>query len=222
MYEGIVKAVFALGRVTPNGVTPLGNVIVLNRDGLLVTAAHVTNHDDNNLVVIFPRNNSLSEYQNMSNLEIRYVEVKIKSVNPLYDICILEGANGTNLRGTSNLNITGLDNINVGEKLNVFGFPDLNFGRMILTKQETDLGAKVLIENTGFKVKYGVINLLSRQGQSGSPVIHNNNLIGILIGPYLPKQSGGISIGGIDPHTLHPATHIVSASYIEEMLEENV
>ena len=44
-------------------------------------------------------------------------------------------------------------------------------------------------------------------------------IAGILIGSYAPQVNGSISIGGIDPQTLHQTTHAISAEYIKEMLE---
>ncbi|MGN4545035.1 S1 family peptidase [Bacillus cereus group sp. MYBK95-2] len=220
-YSGLVNVVYTVGRITPNGIQPLGTATLLNKVNHLVTAAHVTNNDDNNLVIIFPKVGSLSDYQDMSNHEIRYAEVKIVATNPLYDLCILKLNDEYGMH--SNITISGLDSINVGDKVNLFGFPDLNFGRVILTKQETEIGAKILLENLGEKVKHAVINIQSRQGQSGGPVfsLNNSSLVGVLMGAYVPggRNGGAVIIGGIDPRTLHPATHIVSAEYILEMLD---
>ncbi|HDR3908888.1 MULTISPECIES: trypsin-like serine peptidase [Bacillus] len=222
-FSGVVNVVYTVGRITPNGILPLGTATLLNKMNHFVTAAHVTNNDDNNLVVVLPKVESLSDYQDMSSYqEINYLEVKIVATNPLHDLCILKLSNDK-IETSSTVTISSLDSLNVGDKVNLFGFPDLNFGRVVLTKQETEIGAKILLENLGEKVKHAVINIQSRQGQSGGPVfrLNSTNLIGILTGAYVPggKEGGGILIGGIDPRTLHPATHIVSAEYILEMLD---
>ena len=67
--------------------------------------------------------------------------------------------------------------------------------------------------------KFDVIQ--SRPGQSGSPIVipEKRAIAGILIGSYAPQVNGSISIGGIDPQTLHQTTHAISAEYIKEMLE---
>ena len=57
---------------------------------------------------------------------------------------------------------------------------------------------------------------------SGSPIIvpGSSSISAMLIGSYAPQvTNGGISIGGIDPQTLHQTTHAISAAYIKEMTE---
>ena len=92
---------------------------------------------------------------------------------------------------------------------------------MVLTQQDTSIGAKILIDSNGIKLKNIVLNIQSRPGQSGSPIVipEKRAIAGILIGSYAPQVNGSISIGGIDPHTLHQTTHAISAEYIKEMLE---
>ncbi|MCF6800073.1 serine protease [Bacillus sp. ET1] len=220
-FESIVKAVFTVARITPNGIKPLGTATLLNKTNHLVTAAHITENDDNNLIIIVSKNTSLSQYQDTVIKDIDYANVQIVAINPLHDLCILKvQENEGNI--SARVGISGLDQVNVGDKVTMFGFPDLNFGRIVLTQQETQIGAKILLENSGEKVKHAVVNLQSRKGQSGSAVFDDSlNIIGILVGSYVPhthKGKAGIEIGGIDPLTLHPATHIVSAEYIQEML----
>lgn len=40
----------------------------------------------------------------------------------------------------------------------------------------------------------------------------------MLIGSYAPQSSGSISLGGIDPQTLHQTTNAIPAEYINEMI----
>ena len=112
------------------------------------------------------------------------------------------------------------DTVHVGENISVFGYPHSNHGRMVLTQQDTSVGAKILISNSGIKLKNIVLNIQSRPGQSGSPIVipEKRSIAGILIGSYAPQVNGGISLGGIDPQTLHQTTHAISAEYIKEML----
>lgn len=203
-----------------NGSELLGTATLLNKSGHFVTAAHITGNDDSNLVILMPHINGLSQYQDTSIVEARYVNVRMVAINPLHDLCILKV--DTNEDYSSNINISSLEGVNVGDSVTMFGFPDLNFGKRVLTQQHTHVGAKILLENGGEKLKHAVINIQSRKGQSGSPVFNsvNLNLIGILVGSYAPNNGkGGILIGGLDPLTFHPATHIISAEYIRELMD---
>lgn len=44
--------------------------------------------------------------------------------------------------------LESLDNIPVGEKIGMFGFPHCVMGRRVLTYQETEIGAKMLLETS--------------------------------------------------------------------------
>ena len=112
--------------------------------------------------------------------------------------------------------------MHVGENISIFGYPHCDHGRMVLTQQNTSVGAKILINSSGIKAKNIVLNIKSRPGQSGSPIIvpGSSSISAMLIGSYAPQvTNGGISIGGIDPQTLHQTTHAISAAYIKEMTE---
>ena len=90
---------------------------------------------------------------------------------------------------------------------------------MVLTRQDTEIGARVLITSGGIKAKHLVLNVQARPGQSGSPIFRtfDGQLVGVLIGSYAPGGGGGISLGGVDPHTLHQTTHAVSSEYLSKM-----
>lgn len=120
----------------------------------------------------------------------------------------------------STMQLSSTDNIQVGQEVVVFGYPHSNHGRMVLTQQNTHVGAKVLIESAGLKFKNVILNIQTRPGQSGGPIINpqTREIVGMIIGSYAPKTNGGISIGGIDPQTLHQTTHAISAEYIKEMV----
>ena len=213
----IHSVVFALGRICPNGISLLGSCFLINRPNLLVTACHVTNNDDNNLVVCFPRNN-VDGYQDTSDHSVNYAPVRIVKSDPIRDICILEGKlNGA----SSNMEILGTDGIHPCDRLSIIGYPHCTQNRHVLTCQDATVGAKILIDSCGVKSKHIVINIQARDGQSGSPVFrdYDSKLVAILIGSYAPMGGGGISLGGIDPQTLHQTTHAISAEYINKMME---
>ena len=207
--------VYAVGRITPNGVSLLGTCFLIDHLGLFVTANHVANNDPLNLVVI-PANNQIDGYQDTSDKSVSYMRVDIKSVDPIHDICVLQSTKTIK----SNIVIGGADDVKVGEGLFILGYPHCTHGRLVLTYQDASVGAKVLIENVGLKTKNIVINTQTRPGQSGSPIFReaDSKLVGVLIGSYAPTANGGISLGGIDPQTLHQTTHAISSEYINSML----
>lgn len=182
----------------------------------MATAAHVTGNNDSGLVIILNKVNSIHDYQDTSNNEVKCIPAKIKEINPIADVCILE----ITIAMKSNLTLDSTDSVQVGEAISLFGYPHSDHGRMVLTQQDTIIGAKILIDSNGIKLKNIVLNIQSRPGQSGSPILipRKHAIAGILIGSYAPKVNGEISIGGIDPQTLHQTTHAISAEYIKEML----
>jgi V8-like Glu-specific endopeptidase len=210
------QVIYTVGRITPDGVNLLGTCFVLNQNGLFATTAHVTNNDENNLVIVVSSTTDLKTYQDTSNTQVQMLYAKIKNIDPVRDIAILEVDQPIN----SNINIVGADHVNISDEIAVIGFPHCNLGRQVLTFQKTIVGAKILIETSGIKSKHLVLNIQTRPGQSGSPVLNSENtlLVGMIIGSYVPGQGGGISLGGVDPHTLHQTTHAVSAEYILNMI----
>lgn len=213
---GLDKVIYTVGRITPNGVNLLGTCFLLNKSGLFATASHVTNNDNNNLVIFISGKTDLNSYQDTSNNQGNTVAATIYKVDPVRDICILKVYN----TAISNLKIGGADDIKVTENVGIVGFPHCVDGRNILTFQNTVVGAKVLIESSGIKSKHLILNIQTRPGQSGSPIfrLSDSKLIGMIIGSYVPGGGGGISLGGVDPHTLHQTTHAVSSEYILNMI----
>jgi hypothetical protein len=210
------NVVFTVGRVTPQGVNLLGTCFLLNKAGLFATASHVTNNDNSNLVIIISTNTDLNSYQDTANTQVKWVNAVIFKVDPVRDITILKIEQSI----FSNLQIGGTDDIKVTESIAIVGFPHCVNGRNVLTFQNTVVGAKVLIESSSIKSKHLVINIQTRPGQSGSPIFRmsDSKLIAMIIGSYAPSGGGGISLGGVDPHTLHQTTHAVSAEYISKMI----
>lgn len=208
-----------IGRITPKGVNLLGTGFLLNKPGLIVTCAHVIKNDDSNLVLVL-NSRRINDYQDTSDTSVQCINIKVKEINPFTDICILQIDDNVLRLPSSNIVIGGTDTIAVGENIYICGFPHCDHGRKILTRQNTSVGAKILLDSSGIKSKHIVLNIQSRPGQSGSPVFRQSDdkLIAMVIGSYAPAGSGEIIIGGIDPQTLHQTTHAISAEYIKEMI----
>ena len=189
VFSKMNEFVFPVGRITPTGVSLLGTSFLLGKPGYFATAAHVVKSDDNNLVIITPKIGTTSDYQDTSNHQVNYIPVRISTIDPFRDICILTA--GT--QAASNFNISSTDPVQTGEVVVAFGFPHADQGRMVLTQQRTEIGAKILIETSSIKSKHIVLNIQARPGQSGSPIFRINDfsLIGILIGSYAPGGGGG-------------------------------
>jgi hypothetical protein len=210
------QKIYTVGRITPTGVKLLGTCFLLNKQGLFATASHVTNNDNTNLVIFLNNNTNLTTYQDTSNNSGQTISVSIYKVDPIRDICILQVEQNV----FSDLIIGGSDDTNIGENVGIVGFPHCVNGRNVLTYQSTEIGAKVLIESSGIKSKHLILNIQTQPGQSGSPIfrLSDSRVIGMIIGSYVPNTGGGISLGGIDPQTLHQTTHAVSTEYINKML----
>ncbi len=159
----------------------------------------------------------MQHYQDTSLNRISYIKAKIKNINPVHDVCVLE----TSEPIQSSFKIGSTDDVFVGDNISLFGYPHCDHGRMVLTQQNSSVGAKIYIDSYGIKMKNIILNIQSRPGQSVSPIIvpDKKTINGILIGSYAPNISSGISLGGIDPQTLHQTTHAISVEYIKEMLE---
>lgn len=211
-------AAVPVGRLGPGGVDLLGTAFLLPQAGLLATASHVVGQDDTNLVVVFKAGSPdpLTTYQDTSDPAVQTIRARVKAFDAFRDLCVLE-IGGALAAGTA---VQGADAVSVGEELIVAGYPHANNGRMVLTLQRTDVGAKILIEAGGVKSKHLVLNVQARPGQSGSPVYRarDNVLVAVVVGSYAPGGGGAISLGGIDPHTLHQTTHAISAEYLMAMM----
>ncbi|MEK5272431.1 serine protease [Aeribacillus sp. FSL K6-8394] len=214
MFQNVV---FSIGRLIDSIYYPAGTCTLINKSNLLVTAAHVVNGSNENLFIRL-NTNYKSGYQDTTVQQSQLVPVKIEAIDPFRDICVLSLQGGQSVQ--SNLKLGTADIVNPGEEVVVVGFPHSNLGRIVLTQQTCEVGAKILLSSKNIKSKHLVLNIQARPGQSGGPVIRtlDGALIGILIGPYVPTLKGGIRLGDIDPQTLHQTTHAVSAGYIERMI----
>lgn len=209
------RGIFALGRNGPGGVQPLGTAFALDKPGHFATASHVVGLEDTNLVLAFTQIQSIHDYQDTADQTVRMLQVKIHASDPFHDLAVLIA----DVNVTTNLPIGGTDSAPVGTSVSSFGFPHADHGRLVLTRQDTEIGARILVESGGIKAKHVVLNTQARPGQSGSPIFRRDNgqLVAVLVGSYAPGGGGGISLGGVDPHTLHQTTHAVSAEYLRKM-----
>lgn len=200
---------------TEKVINMLGTGFLISNDGKIVTARHVVGNKTNDLVVLMPHIKNINEYQDTTDSSCKPVPAFIEDINPVTDICILK--TGLKVEGTLP-SLDSLDNIKVGDKIGMFGFPHCVMGRRVLTYQEAEIGAKMLLESSGIKSKYATINIQTRPGQSGSIVFNANTgtIVGLLIGAYAPNS--GVIIAGINPHELNQTSYCISANHIKEML----
>lgn len=206
---------FAVGRNGPAGIQLAGTAFALNKPGFFATASHVAGTDDQGLVLAFKKLSTVHDYQDTGDSSVQSFPVQIVAMDPFHDLAVLKADVGV----VSNITIGGADQAPVGFGISSFGFPHADHGRMILTRQDAEIGSRVLIASGGIKAKHLVLNTQARPGQSGSPVFRKTDgiLVGVLVGSYAPGGGGGISLGGVDPHTLHQTTHAVSAEYLSKM-----
>ena len=214
-FKLISTGVFAVGRRGPAGVQLLGSAFVLNKPGIFATASHVVGTDDTNLVLVSKLLPTLSDYQDTSDTSVKMLVAKLIAHDPFHDLAVLKADSPL----ASSIVPVGTDMALVGTPVSSFGFPHADHGRMVLTQQDAAIGARILIEAGGIKSKHVVLNVQARPGQSGSPVFRQSDgqLLAVLVGSYAPGGGGGISLGGVDPHTLHQTTHAVSAEYLGKM-----
>lgn len=210
------RLVSTVGRITPNHIELLGTAFMVSRDGKYVTAKHVIGDNHKGLVILTPHIHSINEFQDTSNNQCQPIDANVIEIDPLKDLAILKA----NLNYVGPMpELSGLEDVNVSEKIGIFGFPHCVEGRRVLTYQEAEIGAKILLNSNGVKSKHAVVNIQSRPGQSGSMVLSPrlDKVVGVLIGTYAPNGPG-IIVAGINPAELNQTTHIISSEYIREML----
>lgn len=213
----ISQGIFTLARAQASGAELLGTAFMAGPQHL-VTALHVTGGTDQNLVAVVPRIAALGDYQDTTSTDVKYAPVEIAQADPVRDLCVLKvpAASGWGF----NYRFGSTDETPPGTPVTTYGFPHADFGRMVLTRQDATVGARVLVGAHGLKNKHLVLNVQARPGQSGGPVFTRDGsaVVAVLIGSYAPGGGGGISLGGVDPATLHATTHAVSAEYLNGML----
>lgn len=193
----------------------LGTAVLLDKPGYLATAAHVVGMSDEGLFIASRCHEDLNAYQDGSNTSCKYWRTKIVATSPFHDLAILKADFDTHI----NLVIGGTDNALVGTAVSSFGYPHVGTGRMVLTQQNAEVGARIHLPSGASTAKYMVLNTLARPGQSGSPIFRRDNglLVAILLGAYAPHSGVGATINGVDPATLHQTTHAISAEYLKGM-----
>lgn len=216
------RGVCTIGRLASGGqgVILLGTCFAI-RNGLFVTAAHVVSDNQIGLVICQSRSTpNLYQYQDVSDRTISTMNATIMSFDPVRDICVLK----VNQVFDIMTDISHSDSLRIGDELFLLGYPHCTQSRQVLTYQTTTLGAKVLIETAGIKVKNIILNIQARPGQSGSPIFNRRTfqLVAILIGAWVPYRSQQLIFGtfedGVDPESLHQTTHAVSSEYLLNML----
>lgn len=219
-----IKLVCSIARVSDDKlkVTMLGTgFIVDNKNYLIAVPRHIVGDSDKGLCVVPSEINSINDYQDTTNTQVPYVNAKIYAIDNFRDITILKlnEKEVSSMPFFSNSIIGNFDNIDVGEKVDILGYPHCVEGRRVLTYQEATIGAKVILECNSIKSKHAVLNIQARPGQSGSLIYSKrlNQIVGMLVGTY--GSNCGILIGGINPGELNQTTHGISAEYINNMIQ---
>jgi len=214
----MTQMVYTIGRYDGQGINMLGTGFLIANGKFIVVPRHVVGDNDNGLGVILPSISSMDECQDTTITSCRFANVTIKNSDPFRDIVILELKNQTFSFPTPE--IGSIEDVSVGEDILIFGFPHCVEGRRVLTMQKALVGAKILLNSSGVKSKFCVINTQTRPGQSGSIIYSptKNKIIGILIGAFVSNT--GILLGRINPNELHQTTQCLSAEYIKNMIGE--
>lgn len=216
MHQKLAQVIALIGRSNSKGVSLLGTAFAVAKNRV-ATTAHAIGPDDSELVLIHPRIDNCSSYQDTSDSKVRYSKIKLSEYDPIRDIAILaiEG-----IEFTFTYKLVGTDRLETSEPVYSLSFPHADHGRMVLTYQSASVGAKILLPSKGVTTKHIVLNTQARPGQSGGPVFFQNSgdLAAMIVGSYAPGGGGGISLGGVDPHTLHQTTHAISSEYILDLL----
>lgn len=215
LFQSIAKGIFAVGRTSPTGIQLLGTAFTIG-GAYLATTAHVTGPADANLCAVVPRIGQLNDYQDTTDSQVNTVPATLAAYDPIRDIAILKIDGNFN----TNIQLGSTDGLTVGSLVASIGYPHADHGRLVMTEQQSAVGARVILSAQGIKTKHIILNVQARPGQSGSPVltIDGRFIAAMIVGSYAPGGASGISLGGVDPHTLHQTTHAISAEYIRELL----
>lgn len=144
----ISQLVYTLVRVEPSGATPLGTAFAIGTKHV-ATAFHVVGQDDRNLALVVPRVSSISDYQDTTDQQVKMLSVTMAAPDPIRDLCVLEIATDASLPG--GLDLSSADAAPTGTPIATLGFPHANTGRIVLTLQYTQVGARVLIGSQGVR-----------------------------------------------------------------------
>lgn len=214
--NSFTQIVVTIGRIKPDGIIKmLGTGFLISKDEKIVTTKHVVGINSIGLVMLAPQIGNINQYQDTDDNKCQFFPLNVIEIDPIKDLCIAKAE--INFNGHLP-DLGSFDELNVGEKIGIFGFPHCVEGRRVLTFQETEIGAKILLESNGIKSKHVVINTQTRPGQSGSLIFSQriNEIVGVLVGAY--AINCGVIIAGINPTELNQTTQCISAEYIKEML----
>ncbi|MER8433264.1 trypsin-like serine peptidase [Mesorhizobium caraganae] len=217
--ENVAKIVFAIGKVEASGLTPLGTAFAIS-PRLMATAAHVVGVEATKIVAVMSTAQTLSTYQDTTVNQFQNFPVNVVEHDAVRDISILETHEGLTLPYINNA-LRGTDLLSVNSSIISLGFPHLDFGRLVLTAHQSNVGGRVLLGAGGIKTKHAILNTQTRPGQSGGPVFRTGTteIVAMIIGSYVPAVEGFAIVGGINPQTLHQTTHAISAEYISDMIK---
>jgi hypothetical protein len=217
-HMGIEHNVFLITRINPNSQTyaPIGTCFALGGE-FFATSFHVTGVDDKNLAIVLPDQAFMDYQRSLTNGPVRLSPMVLHEADPVCDLVILRSPD---INVSTTYVLAGSDDVKIGETVCTFGYPHAGEGRAVLTLQAAMVGAKVALHETLPDPRGLVVNLMARPGQSGAPILTANQkqVVGVLAGSYARGGGGQISLGGIDPASLHQTTHAVSAEYLREML----
>lgn len=222
MLDIMTQLVYVVGKKSDTGIQMLGTGFMIADGKYCVVPRHVVGDVNHDLVIILPSICSFDEYQDTTINSCKYANVQIKYSDPFRDLVILEFVNSIVSPSFHTIPLGSTDDIHVGDEVYIFGFPHCVEGRRVLTFQTALIGSKILLNSSGIKSKYCVINTQTRPGQSGSLIYSKtqHKVIAMLIGAF--TSSSGISLGGINPRELHQTTQCLSAEYITAMIGEIV
>jgi S1-C subfamily serine protease len=207
---------FVLAHPTPTGLQLLGTGFAIG-GRRIATALHVIGVANDPVVLIVPRL-TVNGYQDLTVQQVQSRPLALIAADPLRDLAVLELPDGD--FATATHPITGTDGTQPGDPVLMLGYPHAPTGRMVLTDQRGEVGARVLMATQGVASKYLVLNTLLRPGQSGGPVfnLRTNELVAVLVGAWVPEgAAGAIMLGDVDPAALHQTTHAISAEYLARM-----
>lgn len=221
--EDLINQTYIIAAITsPTTHVPLGSAFLLDASGKFATAYHVVANNlnkSNNLAIVITNQNATTNYQDTTNRNHELIHIKLEEADQHRDLAIFSAIPMTGHLGR-NISIGSLDEVNIGEELIILGYPHCVELRAVATYQPSTLGAKILLDSNGLKLKYGVLNLHARPGQSGSMVISRRleKIVGVLIGAYIPEGAKGTRFSGVEVAAINQTTHILSAEYLRNML----
>ena len=215
----IANQITVIGFLENKVFNPLGTGFLVSANSFVTNRHVISNYMDKKLSAVVNWIDDIDTFQDTTRKSVTVLELSIVAENPLTDLAILKLGGETKYSG-SVLDFAPLDSVKILEELWVLGYPHCTMSNIAFTCQKTELGAKVLLNSSSIKLKCGIVNLFSSNGQSGSMVFspRQNKVVGILCGSF--SYDCGLRIGEINPAALNTTTHILSAEYISNMLTD--